>query len=190
MSRRWLSKDKDPRVTITMADDQLYKLKEAMSLYVHCSIGNFEELKSLIRATIYRLSKNKANTGDELDVILAPLRALMFPKLVGKEPHSIWDKEVDEDARTVWDILQVVMEHDYRHQTIRVSQQYPLPKIRTHEVAWGPVLETVLMDLEKIAGGLSYDGVKVPALVQTAAAEAAEVLTKCLKRKPITKISG
>lgn len=163
-------------------------------MYAQVCVGSFDKLFHLLSNRIEshypgwndrtdEQKKEIEEKDNKLTELLQEVRDYVFPELVGiKEAHQVRDDGVDEAARIVWDIHQVIHEHRYkRSNVLRASRTCSLALIHDERLHWFDLLQGIRGDLEGLAtDNLVHYSLVAPRDVKEAAKEAAEVLTPCL----------
>lgn len=181
------------KTVVTLSHQQLNPLDDATVMYAQVCVGSFDKLFQLLSRRIddaypewnKRTDEQKKEIEEKdnnLSNLLQAVRDFVFPELVGKEAHQVRDDGVDEDARIIWDLHQVIHEHRYkRSNVLRASRTCSLALIHDERLHWFDLLQGIRGDLEGLAtDNLVHYSIVAPKDVKEAAKEAAEVLTPCL----------
>ena len=162
-------------------------------MYAQVCVGSFDKLFQLLSKRIEshypgwdartdEQKKEIEERDDKLADLLQAVRDFVFPELEGKDAHQVRDEGVDEDARIVWDLHQLIHEHRYkRNNVLRASRTCSLARIHDERLHWFDLLQGIRGDLEGLATDNLVDySLVAPRDVKEAAKDAAEVLTPCL----------
>lgn len=125
----------EKRYTLEITETQLRLLVEALEVATRLLMGQFSYLRSFFLYLWPRKSELPVNGWEELETLLASLKAMFFPNEPYNGGPGIRSDKLPNRVRILYDLLQVVSQSSKKWGSVLKTSDHELAKLKEVENA-------------------------------------------------------